>query len=441
MPKFPGHPLFDASGYIDQMDDLSDHPSVKAFLDSIDLPSEKVFRDFEVARKFLVSYDQVSGTFGRYRTEIQRFLNYLWLTGKRTLDQIDGDTLQSYLNFVESPPASWISKSVTPAFVSAGGYRVAQSDWRPFVHRVSKNSTGKPAKYQVSPATAKAIRGSLRLFFLHLIELDILDRNPFAHIRKSARSRTSSVKTSDRTVSTTKNVRRLHDWEWEHLVQVAIEAAVDNKGKYERMLFVVVTMKALYLRVSELAARVDSNGAPREPTFGDFKRLQEKGLDCWVFTIYGKGGKLREVTLPDAYLPYLKRWRSFLGLSTDLPIEGEQTPILPSSHGGNLKSRSVATIYESAVLLAADELDAQAKAESDPGTANKLRSSAQRFRALKSTTHYLRHTGASQAIDANPDDLRYISEELGHASAAFTEKEYINSDQAQRRQSGRERKI
>lgn len=458
MSGFPGHPLFDASGHIEHMDDdLSDYPSVKAFLDQIDLPADLVYRDYEASRRFLVSYDQVPGTFGRYRTEVQRFLNYLWLIARRTLNQVDGETLKSYLDFVETPAPSWIAKNVTPAFTDDSGHRLAQATWRPFSYRLArekdkeeakakakaeaKDEKEKPPTYHVAPATLKAIRGSLRLYFDHLIDLEILDKDPFLSIRRSARSRVKAVDTSKPTVTSSANPRRLRDYEWAELLETVTRAADENPSRHERTLFVVVTMKALYLRVSELSARIDSNGHNREPSFGDFKKSYEKDMEYWVFTIYGKGGKLREVTLSDAYLPYLKRWRIFLGLNTALPTPGEQMPVLPSSHGGNLKTRTVAAIYENAMLMMIDKKEALLKTVTRQEEKHSLEVAIERLKAIKSETHYLRHTGASQAIEANEDDLRHISEELGHASRSFTEQEYLSSDQYHRRQAGRGRKV
>jgi site-specific recombinase XerD len=65
---------------------------------------------------------------------------------------------------------------------------------------------------------------------------------------------------------------------------------------------------------------------------------------------------------------------------------------------------------------------------------------AAQLEAIASETHYLRHTGASQAIESGAD-IRHISEELGHASAAFTEQIYVNSDQKKRQAAGRRRSI
>jgi integrase len=69
-----------------------------------------------------------------------------------------------------------------------------------------------------------------------------------------------------------------------------------------------------------------------------------------------------------------------------------------------------------------------------------LESESMQLKAIASETHYFRHTGASMAIEAGID-IRHVSEELGHASAAFTEAVYVNSDQTRRRLANRDRSI
>ena len=92
-------------------------------------------------------------------------------------------------------------------------------------------------------------------------------------------------------------------------------------------------------------------------------------------------------------------------------------------------ARQVERTCEEAVRLAVKRM-------SDEG----LQSESDQLKAIASETHYLRHTGASQAIEAGAD-IRHISEELGHASAAFTEQVYVNADQDRRRAAGQQRSI
>lgn len=188
-------------------------------------------------------------------------------------------------------------------------------------------------------------------------------------------------------------------------------------------------MKALFLRVSELAPREVEDGEIRIPVFGDFSRKVNQGEEVWRFHVFGKGDKPRPVTVADAYLPYLKRWREYLGLHPALPKPGDIHPLLSSTYGLALGSRQVARIYEQAIMLTVKRMRDE-----------NLMDDAQVLEAIRSETHYLRHTGASQAIEAGAD-IRHISEELGHASAAFTEAVYVNADQAQKLHAGKNRRV
>ena len=56
----------------------------------------------------------------------------------------------------------------------------------------------------------------------------------------------------------------------------------------------------------------------------------------------------------------------------------------------------------------------------------------------EATTHWLRHTGASQDIATRP--LKHMADDLGHASVGTTDQVYIQSDMKERAQSGEKRK-
>lgn len=417
--KFTGHPLFDTADYLEDHSDNHLHPSVPAFLAHLKPDYDTLLLDYEAARQFLLKYSDVPGTFSRFRSEIQRFLNYLWVTSGRTLAQADEDTVSAYFRTLRQPPKSWISDGIYSAFVDLDGLRQPNPKWRPFVIR----STQKNATYFASEASLKASRTALTAFFKHLKGKRYTADNPVTELRKRDTKSQDPLATHE-----DREVRRLTDWQWSYLLETLL-AAADETPKYERHLFVVVTMKSLFLRVSELAPRPHGDGQYRTPTFGDFKRKVLQGDEYWSYSVFSKGEKGRSVTLPDAYLPYLKRWRRHLGLTSALPTQGENHPILPSSHGGALGKRQVQRLYEKAVELTVTRMY-------DEG----FKDESKQLEAIKTETHYLRHTGASQAIEAGAD-IRHISEELGHASAAFTESVYVNADQAQRRSQGRKRRV
>lgn len=417
--SFTGHPLFDTASYLEDLADFHCHPSIPQFLGALALTTDLLREDYEISRQFLLRYSDVAGTFTRFRSEVQRFLNYLWVTSGRTLSQTDSDVVSAYFKTLKNPPKSWISRGVFAAFTDSNALRVPNHAWRPFALR----STDDNPTYSASQASLNASRTALQTFFKFLVSQQYLLSNPLDEVRRRDRKAKPQLASDVEA-----DVRRLTDWQWAYLLETVTEAAAQH-SKYERHLFVVVTMKSLFLRVGELAPRPLEDGAERIPVFGDFRRKVIQGEEYWSYFVFGKGDKARSVTLPDAYLPYLRRWRAHLGLLGTMPGQNERNPIIPSSHGNALGKRQVQRIYEQAVILAADRMRNQGFIEE-----------AGQFEAIRSETHYLRHTGASQAIESGAD-IRHISEELGHASAAFTESVYVNSDQARKRFEGRERKI
>jgi len=413
---FSGFPLFDTAEMIHEQSDLELYPDLKRCL--LALPHTHR-DDFHIAQRFLVKYSDVSGTYNRFRSEIQRFLNYTWHIAKRHLAQADSDLLSSYFTFLKTPPGSWVSHGIYPAFLDNQSSRQSNPNWRPMAQR-SKHSAG---PYSVTQASLNASRTALQTFFKYLLQHDYLQRNPLLDVRKRDRNAKPNLdKDSDA------EVRRLTDWQWSYLLETLTELASTNP-KFERNLFVIVTMKSLFLRVSELAPRPVDRGQIRTPCFGDFRRTIVDGEAYWVYSIFGKGDKTRQVTLPDAYLDYLKRWRLHSGLTSPLPVPGESNPILPSAKGKALGKRQVQRIYEQSLVATADHMEQNGYADE-----------AKQLLAIRTETHYLRHTGASQAIEAGAD-IRHISEELGHANATFTESVYVNSEQARRRTEGRRRVV
>ncbi|MFT6951286.1 MAG: hypothetical protein ACJAUL_002430 [Paraglaciecola sp.] len=89
----------------------------------------------------------------------------------------------------------------------------------------------------------------------------------------------------------------------------------------------VLTLKVLFLRISELSHRDYYT-----PIFGHFR--QDPSGEGWVLNIIVKGKKERLVTVPDEFIDnVLIRYRESLGL-TPLPYIDENTPIMPSQKTG-----------------------------------------------------------------------------------------------------------
>lgn len=418
MSKFPGFPIFDTADRLAEQSDLNGYTAIRKRLAALPVDQELVELDLSLSFHYLQDYTGTPGTYNRFRGEVQRFLNYLWLIAKRTLDQVDSEVVASYFKFLNSPPPTWTAPNIAPGFADQGGERVINPKWRPFT--MQRNAGD---KYVANPASLKASQVALSSYFRFLMMRKVLLEDPFLQVRK----RDTKAKSSSLLEQSEASVRRYTDWQWSY-IRESIEMAAREDSRYERHLFIVITMKSLFLRVSELAVR-KIDGEPRIPTFADFKKQVQQGEGFWTFSVFGKGDKGRKITCPDAYLGYLKRWREHLGCDSPLPLPNEATPLLPSARSGGLGTRHVERICAEGIMLAVERMSAEG-----------LSGESKELEAIASETHYLRHTGASQAIESGAD-IRHISEELGHASAAFTEQVYVNADQARRRAAGRNRSI
>ena len=147
----------------------------------------------------------------------------------------------------------------------------------------------------------------------------------------------------------------------------------------------------------------------------------------WWLKIYGKGRKLRDITVPDSFLPYLIRYRHYRGLS-DIPSRNEREPIVEKLRGtGGMTARQLSRLVEAVLKQAYDKM----KETKGPRE-------AQIFQDVSS--HWLRHTGASMEIERGRA-LKDVSEDLGHASMATTDTIYVQTVAKKRAESGKKRDV
>jgi integrase len=174
----------------------------------------------------------------------------------------------------------------------------------------------------------------------------------------------------------------------------------------------------MYLRISELAA------SPRwEPQMGHFARDSDNN---WWFKTVGKGNKERLVTVSDAMLASLKRYREFLSLPA-LPSPGETTPLLlrEKGQGPITSTRQIRMIVQAAFDAALARMQADGLADD----AEQLKTA---------TVHWLRHTGISDDVKIRPRE--HVRDDAGHSSSAITDR-YIDVELRARHASGRKKQI
>lgn len=401
--KFPPPPLFDTL----------DHLAIAEPTIPVYLPQTK--NDYYQAVQFLRAYRGSIATFSSYRREIERLLQWCWLIAKKSLVEIRREDLEDFIEFCQKPPRSWIGIKNVARFIDRNGLRIANEDWRPFVTAVGKvaHRQGEQPdvkKYSLSQKALQAIFAITGSFFSFLLQEEYVEINPVAQIRQKSKFL--------RKYQTHPTIRRLSETQWAYVIATAEQLANQNPAQHERTLFLMNAFFAMYLRISELAA-----SQRWEPQMGHFYKDQD-GL--WWFTTVGKGNKQRIITVSDAMLNALKRYRLSLNLSP-LPFMGETTPLVPKARGqGPITStRQIRAIVQhcfDAAILRLRQDNFQDEAE----------------QLQAATVHWLRHTGISEDVKHRPRE--HVRDDAGHSSSAITDK-YIDIELRARHASGKKKKI
>ena len=375
--------------------------------------------EFSLALQFIYSYRGSPDTSATYRREVERLLQWAWLVEGVSLPEIRRQHFERYVEFCQSPPAAWIGTKNVSRFVDTSGElgRIPNSEWRPFVAKIDKRQykNGKRASKQDFNLSASALQGLFAVcssFFNFLCQEEYLDQNPVAQIRQKSKYLRKQQASAP--------IRRLSHDQWSAVLsEIEMRAAADaDPERFERMLFVMTALYALYLRISEL-----TESERWQPKMSDFWK---DASDHWWFTTVGKGNKQRDVSVSDAMLQALIRYRVFLGL-TRLPLPGDHHPLLPKSRGkgGIASTRQVRNIVQEAFDCAISKL--QSKGNEDEAESLKL-----------ATVHWLRHTGISEDVKSRPRE--HVRDDAGHGSSAITDR-YIDVERKERNESAKRKPV
>ena len=353
-------------------------------------------------------------TFSRFRNETERFLLWAFLIKNQPVDQMRKADILAYADFCWKPPVSWICHSNHEKFQFQDGAFVQNKSWAPFKMQLPKHS-GTDAfldkkKYKPSQQTLAATFTAVIAFYKYLMNEEYLHGNPAQIAKSDCRHFIQDAQV--------KEVRRLTEKQWQYVFNVAIELA-DEDQLYERSLFVICSLKTLFLRISEFSERPQWS-----PSMSHFWEDSEGN---WWLKVYGKGRKLRDITIPADFLLYLKRYRAFRGLSA-LPSPGENHPIVEKIRGqGGMTSRQLTRIVQEVFDISYERM----KSAEGEDSARKLK---------EASTHWLRHTGASMEIERGRA-LKDLSEDLGHSSMSTTDTVYVHSENKKRAESGKSRRV
>lgn len=393
-------PFFDT---LSEMPNPYRHPvrSVKHLLE--DEPSNAI-DDYQHASEFLYSYRGSPDTFSTYRREIEHFMHWSWLIAGNSLKDNRREDIEAYVEFAHKPPKSWIGEKNVARFIEKQGARVFNPDWRPYV----LNKPGQP--YSMSQSSVQAIFGVLSSFYNYLIQEEYIDMNPVAQIRQKSKFL--------RKTQSQKAIRRLSELQWSYVLDAAETLADSDPKQHERTLFIMQALFAMYLRISELVETERWN-----PTMGDFERDLEGN---WWFRTVGKGNKERQISVSDAMLKALQRFRASRNLSP-LPAPGESTPLIHKTRGqgGITSTRQIRGIVQQCFDAA------QSKMQKDGFSEEASQLSA-------ATVHWLRHTGISEDVKHRPRE--HVRDDAGHGSSAITDR-YIDVELTARHASAKKKSI
>ena len=353
-------------------------------------------------------------TFSRFRHETERFLLWAFLVKKQPIEQMRKADILEYADFCWKPPTSWIGFSNHEKFQLQDGLYVQNKLWAPYKLKLPKKADSSTPpdkkKYKPSQQTLTATFTAVIAFYKYLMNEEYLYGNPAQIAKSDCRHFIKDAQV--------KEVRRLTEIQWQYVFNIVLELANEDRN-YERSLFVICSLKTLFLRISELSER---------PSWTPMmSHYWEDSDGNWWLKIYGKGRKLRDITIPADFLDYLKRYRQYRGLSP-LPSPSENDPIVEKIRGqGGLTSRQLSRIVQEIFDLSYELM---------------LRNEGEdKARKLKeASSHWLRHTGASMEIERGRA-LKDLSEDLGHSSMSTTDTVYVQTEDKKRAESGKRRKV
>lgn len=405
----PLFPAFDALRHIN----TRDYPDLENLLNS---GPDWYRQHWQWARDFLnyVGRNKADHTYTRFRSEIERFLLWVFLFKQKPIDEFRKADILEYADFCWQPPLTWITYSGADRFRFIDGAYSTNNDWKPFRLKLAKHQAGDATpdkkRYRPSQQTLVSMFTALMAFYKHLMNEELCFGNPAQLAKPDCRYLIKDAQI--------KEVRRLTDTQWRYVLATARDMADRDRG-CERHLFIIASLKTLFLRISELAERRDWI-----PVMSHFWQDYDGN---WWLKVYGKGRKIRDVSIPEEYIDYLRRYRSIRGLQ-GLPSPGDNAPLVEKIRGrGGMTARHLSRLVQEVF----DNAYQAMRAEHGPEPAQKL---------LEASTHWLRHTGASMEVQRGRA-LKDLSEDLGHASMATTDTIYVQSENRSRAASGKKRTV
>lgn len=390
MAKRYPHPL----PFLDSLENIEEWPL------ATDCVSADFLIDLVAVKEFLFQYRGSQATFEVYRREMERALQWCWRIHKKSLLALKRADIESYLDFCQKPPQSWIGVKQEFRSCYLQGKKAPNKHWRPFLAKVSKvdrKEGEEPNKrqYKLSQAGISDIFKVLNSFYQSCLQEEKVLANPVALIRqKSKYIRKQQTKTA---------VRRLSQEQWQACLNTAKYMAHSEPGQHERTLFILSALYYLYLRISELTA--SERWSPQ------MKHFYQDSQKRWWFKTVGKGNKERDIAVSQEMLAALKAYRKYRRLTPALPPPNDDSPLLHSLRGAEeITNRGV---IQRAAQACFDQTIAHLRERKEFDEAENL---------AHASAHWLRHTGISDDINERKRPVAHVRDDAGHASIVTTDR-------------------
>lgn len=329
---------------------------------------------------------ETNQTHRAYRKEAERLLLWSLLEAGKALSSLDTSDAARYAEFIASPPAHWCGLRQNRRWSPL---------WRPF-------------EGPLAPSAQRLTLRVLRSLFSFLREQNYLVANPFSALRQPPMSLPLG------------STRALSHHQWQ-VISAALDECPDSELARRRAR-AIRWFYATGLRLSELG----------NATCGDLRRVsvidaRRKTVQGVTLSVRGKGDKTRDVPIPQALI---------LDLSSELARFGFPADVTdPANHPVPILARFRAAVPGEPPPGWSDSGISKSVHRFMQRCASSLTGDDRR-QVLKASTHWLRHTHASHALNGQDGvadsamPIPLVRQTLGHSSLATTSA-YIQADQAQ----------
>lgn len=149
---------------------------------------------------------------------------------------------------------------------------------------------------------------------------------------------------------------------------------------------------------------------------------------AWWWRVLGKGARVGTIPLSAEFMTELASYRRHLGLATALPAPGEDVPLVCDVWGRKapITASALYKLVKQTLAAAADRT-----AYDNPQLAARLRAAS---------THWLRHTAATEQLNTAGADLVVVQRNLRHASVSTTSR-YLHAEELERHRQTTEHRL